>query len=79
MNTKEIIIKTAKKQEFRNITEQLKVLLKSAQIKNGMAVITTQHTTAGLTINENADINVTGDIGNFLNETIPVTNKFKHI
>ncbi len=38
---------------------------------SGICVVFTQHTTCGLTVNENADPDVQGDMLGFLNRLIP--------
>ena len=56
----EIPIKTSKKEEFIDITKEIQNLI--PKDFNGIAVIQNMHTTAGLTINENADPDVRKDI-----------------
>ena len=62
MNTYEFNIKTSKKSEFINITRQIESLISKNEIKNGICVVFTPHTTAGITTNENADPDVVRDI-----------------
>jgi secondary thiamine-phosphate synthase enzyme len=50
-----------------------------AKDKDGVCILFTQHTTCGLTINENADPDVQSDVLGFLNRLIPQYEKhFKH-
>jgi secondary thiamine-phosphate synthase enzyme len=50
-----------------------------AEDDDGVCVLFTQHTTCGLTINENADPDVQSDMLGFLNRLIPQYEKhFKH-
>jgi secondary thiamine-phosphate synthase enzyme len=55
-------ILTSQKEELLDITKKVQDIVSSSKIKEGLAIIQTQHTTAGLTINENADPDVKTDI-----------------
>jgi secondary thiamine-phosphate synthase enzyme len=46
------------KQNFYNITSQVRDAISQSEITNGIAVVYYPHTTAGITINENADPDV---------------------
>lgn len=75
----ELTITTQSAQEFIDITKELRELLLKSHIKSGICIATTLHTTAGLTINENADTNVTKDISEFLYSQIPQRDSYKHL
>lgn len=60
-------IVTKKKEEFIDISEGIRLLVKKSRIKSGIAVISVPHTTAALTINENADPDVKKDLLKGLN------------
>ena len=53
------------------ITKEVEKLLQESQMKEGVCVLFTQHTTCGLTINENADPDVKHDMLLFLQNLIP--------
>ncbi len=55
-------VKTNVKEELIDITSQVKMLVDEAGIKDGLCCIYTPHTTAAITINENADPDVRSDI-----------------
>ena len=55
----------SKRVEMIDITYQIKKDLKESNIKNGIIVVYTPHTTAGITINENADSDVVRDMINY--------------
>jgi len=58
----EFPVKTHKREEFIDITDLVaKCVLKNGK-KEGVALIFVPHTTAGVTINENADPDVVHDI-----------------
>ena len=71
-------IKTTKAQEFIDITNLVRETVVKHQIKNGIAVVFIPHTTAGVTINENADPDVVYDILSSLNKSFPEINNYRH-
>jgi secondary thiamine-phosphate synthase enzyme len=64
-------IQTKQRDEMIDITQLVIGLLKEEPLEDGMAVIYSPHTTAGVTINENADPDVKRDILMRLNEVYP--------
>ena len=75
----EYSLKTTKDQEFIDITDLVKKAVRERGVKNGLAVIFVPHTTAGVTINENADPDVIKDILFGLNKAFPVQDRYLHI
>ncbi len=71
-------ISTQKPQEFLDITYLINEALEKSGIQNGIAVIYCPHTTAGITINENADPDVARDIILTLNNVFPVKGDYRH-
>lgn len=72
-------ISTAKRDEMRDITREVRSLVKNSGIVNGLAVIYCPHTTAGITINENADPDVKHDVLLRLDEVYPWEHpKYRH-
>ena len=57
-----IAIKSVSSEEFIDITEQVKAAVSELKVSEGLCCIYTPHTTAALTINENADPSVKQDI-----------------
>ena len=74
-----IEIKTNKRVEFIDITDKLNALIRSSFIKDGICFIHVPHTTAAITINENADPDVTNDIISKINKLIPANDIYAHI
>lgn len=66
-------------EEFINITEQVRQAVKQSAIKTGLCIIYCPHTTAGMTINENADPAVVNDMLFALEKTFPNRQEFRHI
>ena len=72
-----IKVQSKKREEMIEITREVEAVLPDAG--DGVCVLFTQHTTYGLTINENADPDVKHDMLLFLRETIPqFYNGFRH-
>jgi secondary thiamine-phosphate synthase enzyme len=75
---KEIKIKSNLKNEFIDITEQINIFIKESKFNSGLCTIYCPHTTAGITVNENADPDVKKDLLNAFEEIVPKTN-FDHV
>ena len=68
---REIHLKTKRRDEMLDITAEVEKLLVQENVLEGLVVIFSSHTTAGITINENADPNVQKDILRRLDEIYP--------
>lgn len=66
------------KEMFYNITPSLGDAIKKSGITDGMCVVYCPHTTAGITINENADPNVVLDMLFGLAKAFPDRPEFRH-
>ncbi|MDP3143339.1 MAG: secondary thiamine-phosphate synthase enzyme YjbQ [Candidatus Omnitrophota bacterium] len=73
-----INLKTNSREEFIDITDKIQSEVAKSKIKDGICVVFCPHTTAGLTINENADPSVKIDMVNALNKLIPVGAGYAH-
>lgn len=71
-------IKTSSRNEMRDITRTVSSYIAKTGVKDGICVIFVPHTTAGVTINENADPDVVSDITNFISKLIPKSCNFSH-
>jgi secondary thiamine-phosphate synthase enzyme len=76
---KTISVRTSKGIELIDITHEVKRYVSEQGIKDGIVLVYTPHTTAGITINENADPAVTADIEAFLSRRIPHESYFRHM
>jgi len=74
-----IHISTSKKTEFVDITAEVAKVVKASKVTDGLCVVFSPHTTAGLTINENADPSVRKDIINQLDEIVPYGKRYLHL
>ncbi|NLW25069.1 MAG: YjbQ family protein [Clostridia bacterium] len=71
-------IQTTKPQQFIDITNKVAEEVKNSNVRDGIAVIYVPHTTAGVTINENADPDVVRDMIAALDRTYPVHGEYLH-
>jgi len=72
-------VSTKKNEEFVDITYLIKQAIEKSKIQNGIAVVYCPHTTAGITINENADPDVVRDIISTLDRVFPIHGDYRHI
>jgi len=75
---KEINIRTNSQTEMIDITDLVQAVISEKKIKSGICVVFTPHTTAAVTINENADPDVPHDIINALEKTLPRSIQYRH-
>ncbi len=75
----EITIKTGKRNEFVDITQEVAELISAQGVKEGFVILYVPHTTAGITINEHADPSVKRDILNKLEELVPPDKGYTHM
>ncbi|GIP54847.1 MULTISPECIES: secondary thiamine-phosphate synthase enzyme YjbQ [Paenibacillus] len=72
-------LSTSKRDEMRDITREVISLVHKSGVIDGVVVIYCPHTTAGITINENADPDVKHDVLLRLDEVYPWNHpKYKH-
>ncbi|MDR1796965.1 MAG: secondary thiamine-phosphate synthase enzyme YjbQ [Clostridiales Family XIII bacterium] len=68
----------APREDFYDITSQVREAVRTSGIESGIAVVFCPHTTAGITINENADPDVVRDLLFALGKTYPDRPEFRH-
>jgi secondary thiamine-phosphate synthase enzyme len=73
-----ISVRTSKRTELIDITGQIQNIVTKSNIKEGVCLVFCPHTTAGLTINENADPSVKSDIIKTLSRLIPEHADYAH-
>ena len=74
----EFIVPTNALTDWLNITSQVQKAVTASGISEGICVVFTPHTTAGITINENADPDVPRDVNLALNLISPDRLEFRH-
>lgn len=75
---KELMVKTSKRVEFVDVTAQIHKAIAEEGIKQGGCLVFVPHTTAGITINENADPSVVRDIQYALGRIVPENWDYHH-
>jgi secondary thiamine-phosphate synthase enzyme len=74
-----IRISSTKRTEIIDITGPVRQIVAKSKVKEGIAVIYVPHTTAAVTINENADPSVKKDIMNTLSKLVPESDRYAHL
>lgn len=75
----EFEIRTRVKEEFIDMTSKVRKIIEDSGIRTGICTVFVPHTTAGVTINENADPSVQSDILNTLRTMVPETLPYTHM
>jgi len=73
-----IKITTNQKEELLDVTPVIKDAVNSSGINNGLCIVFVPHTTAGVTINENADPSVKEDMLRTLRKIVPDSLTYTH-
>jgi secondary thiamine-phosphate synthase enzyme len=71
-------LRTNSRVDLIDITERVQGVVAKSKAKDGICFIFCPHTTAGLTINENADPSVRRDLINALNKLVPEGAGYSH-
>ncbi len=74
----QIKIKSSKHFEFIDLTENIQKIVSEDKIKTGTCLVYVPHTTAAITINENADPDVKEDMLVFIQKFVPWNGNYLH-
>lgn len=77
MRTQEFTLRT-ERQGYYNITSTVRDTIRKSGVTSGICVVYCPHTTAAITINENADPDVTHDLVIGFDEAFPDRRDFRH-
>jgi len=72
-------VRTSTQTEFIDVTRSVQEALEKTGVKDGICIIFVPHTTAAVTINENADPSVVQDMIMELNKIVPFKNQYRHM
>ena len=75
---KEISLETHSRVEMIDITAAVQKTVREEKIEEGICLVYTPHTTAAVTINENADPDVPRDILAALDRAVPFSANYRH-
>ncbi|MGI6778973.1 MAG: secondary thiamine-phosphate synthase enzyme YjbQ [Acetivibrionales bacterium] len=74
-----ISIKTPSRTAMVDITSKVQDVVSKSGVKSGICTVFVPHTTAGVTINENADPDVVADIIKEINKIVPFNDNYAHM
>jgi len=75
---KEIGVPTGLRAQMADVTAQVASVVSASGVRSGLCYVYVPHTTAGVTINENADPDVVTDILNALERLVPLKGNYRH-
>lgn len=73
-----LIVHSRQQAEMIDITGKVRDVIHATGVSTGLALIFTPHTTAAITINENADPDVMHDILTGLDQIVPLMDSYRH-
>lgn len=76
---KQILVETRSRVEMIDITAAVQKAVHEEKIEKGICLVYTPHTTAAITINENADPDVPRDILAALDRAVPLSANYRHM
>ena len=71
-------VRTGQQSEWLNVTGEVQKAVASSGVTDGICVVFVPHTTAAVTVNENADPDVPRDVGFALDQISPNRREFRH-
>ena len=71
-------VRTGSRTDLRDITREVASAVGRTKVERGGAIVCVPHTTAGITINENADPSVREDIESTLERLVPWGGPYRH-
>jgi secondary thiamine-phosphate synthase enzyme len=74
----EITVQSKSRTDFIDITPAVQQFATGKGMKDGLVTVFIPHTTAGITINENADPDVTADLETVLDRMVPWSEGYRH-
>ena len=75
---RQFTVKTSSRCEMIDVTSQVAALVREEKLQNGLCHVFVPHTTAAVTINENADPDVQADILLGLARLVPEKGNYRH-
>jgi len=74
----ELTVATHQREEWVNVTGAVQDAVAASGVREGLCVVTVPHTTAGLALQENADLDVVSDCLMALDRMVPAGLPFHH-
>jgi len=79
MNLYEFKVRTTQHTQMLDITDRVQKLVTESGIREGVCLVFVPHTTAAVTINENADPDVQTDFMKEINKIVPWEDGYEHM
>ena len=76
---KTLQVRSSRPIEMIYISADVCEVIREAGVTEGLAVVFTPHTTAAITINENADPDVCSDLVTAINKIVPMQDNYRHL
>lgn len=73
-----LTVPTRSRETLVDLTSEVRALVARSGVQEGLAVVMSPHTTAGITVNENSDPDVPRDMLHWLRTRIPQSGEFHH-
>jgi secondary thiamine-phosphate synthase enzyme len=73
-----IEVRTGAREGFVDLTAQVERIVAASGVREGVCLVTVPHTTAGVTVNENADPDVRADLAMVLRKIVPDALPYAH-
>ena len=74
----ETAIRTQRRAQWVDVTAAVERMVRNSGIRDGICLVSSPHTTAGMTINENADPDVQSDFFSIINRLVPQDPSLHH-
>jgi len=71
-------VRTTKKEQALDVTDRVRAVVRKAKVATGLCAVSSQHTTAGVFVNENADADVLVDVLAALRRAVPDEAGYRH-
>jgi secondary thiamine-phosphate synthase enzyme len=71
-------VSTSRREDLVDVTARVAEIVAAAGVENGIVVVSSPHTTAGVTVNENADPDVIRDVLHGLERIFPRDGGWRH-
>ena len=72
-------VRSSQRTDFIDITRSVREAVETSRITEGVCIVFVPHTTAAVTINENADPDVVQDMATALNKIVPFEDRYRHL
>jgi secondary thiamine-phosphate synthase enzyme len=75
---REFSIDTSQHRDFLDVTQRIQTLVDASHVDDGICLVYSPHTTAAITVNENADPDVVSDLLSAYADLIGDEDRFRH-